>query len=50
VAGQFSVLIILSVLGLALNKGIALIRRRVLFWDPSEKVKQGKLRTEGGTV
>ncbi|HKN46326.1 MAG TPA: ABC transporter permease subunit, partial [Candidatus Polarisedimenticolia bacterium] len=37
VSGQFSVLLILSVLGLALNKGIAILRRRVLFWDPSVK-------------
>ncbi len=43
VSGQFSVLIILSVLGLVLNKCIAAIRRRVLFWDPSEKG-----RSEGG--
>ena len=37
VAGQFSVLLILSVLCLLLNRGIVLIRRRVLFWDTSEK-------------
>ncbi len=37
VSGQFSVLLILSVVGLILNRGILLIRRRVLFWDPSEK-------------
>ncbi len=37
VAGQFSVLLMLSVLGLLLNRGIQLIRRRVLFWDPSVK-------------
>jgi len=39
VAGQFSVLIVLSVVGLVLNKCIAVIRRRVLFWDPSEKAR-----------
>src|SRR5215471_9831143 len=39
VSGQFSVLLILSVLGLVLNRGISLIRKRVLFWDPSEKEK-----------
>src|SRR5215469_13290408 len=39
VSGQFSVLLILSVLGLLLNRGISLIRKRVLFWDPSEKEK-----------
>ena len=37
VAGQFSVLLILSLLGLILNRCILLIRRRILFWDPSEK-------------
>jgi ABC-type nitrate/sulfonate/bicarbonate transport system permease component len=31
------VLLILSVVGLLLNRCILLIRRRVLFWDPSEK-------------
>ncbi len=39
VSGQFSVLLILSCLGLALNRVILLVRRRVLFWDPSEKEK-----------
>jgi NitT/TauT family transport system permease protein len=37
VAGQFSVLLILSIVGLLLNRCILLIRRRVLFWDASEK-------------
>ncbi len=37
VSGQFSVLLILSVIGLVLNRGMLLVRRRVLFWDPSEK-------------
>jgi NitT/TauT family transport system permease protein len=37
VAGQFSVLLILSILGLLLNRCILLIRRRILFWDQSEK-------------
>ena len=37
VAGQFSVLLILSIMGLLLNRCILLLRRRVLFWDPSEK-------------
>jgi len=43
VAGQFSVLLILSLLGLLLNRCISLIRRRLLFWDPSEK---GRLEQE----
>lgn len=38
VAGQFAVLIILAVMGLVLNGAIVSVRRRVLFWDPSEKV------------
>jgi NitT/TauT family transport system permease protein len=37
VSGQFSILIILSLVGLVLNRNIMLIRRRILFWDPSEK-------------
>ena len=37
VSGQFSVLLILSIVGLILNRGILMIRKRVLFWDPSEK-------------
>jgi NitT/TauT family transport system permease protein len=39
VAGQFSVLLILSILGLLLNRCIYLIRRRILFWDPVGKEK-----------
>jgi NitT/TauT family transport system permease protein len=42
VAGQFSILLILSVLGLALNSCIVLIRNRVLFWDPSQKSNSGQ--------
>jgi len=37
VSGQFSILLILSVVGLLLNRGVTMIRKRVLFWDPSEK-------------
>jgi NitT/TauT family transport system permease protein len=37
VSGQFSILIILSFVGLALNRCILLVRRRIMFWDPSEK-------------
>jgi NitT/TauT family transport system permease protein len=33
VAGQFSVLLILSMLGLLLNSIVTLARRRILFWD-----------------
>src|SRR6266508_55997 len=44
VSGQFSVLLILSVIGLILNRGILLVRRRVLFWDPSEKEREERER------
>lgn len=44
VSGQFSVLLILSVVGLILNRGISLVRRRVLFWDPSEKERAERER------
>src|SRR5437763_3225333 len=37
VAGQFSVLLLLAVLGLILNGIVNAVRRRVLFWDPSQK-------------
>jgi NitT/TauT family transport system permease protein len=37
VAGQFSVLLILSVVGLILNAGVSMVRRRVLFWDASSR-------------
>jgi NitT/TauT family transport system permease protein len=35
VAGQFSILFILAILGLILNEFISIVRRRVLFWDRS---------------
>jgi NitT/TauT family transport system permease protein len=38
VAGQFSVLLILSALGLILNGIVTAFRRRVLFWDASQKL------------
>jgi NitT/TauT family transport system permease protein len=37
VSGQFSILLILSVVGLILNRCIMFIRKRIMFWDPSEK-------------
>lgn len=39
VAGQFSILILLSALGLSLNKIVGFIGDRLLFWDPSRKAK-----------
>jgi len=44
VSGQFSVLLILSIVGLLLNRCILLIRRRILFWDPSEKERLDRER------
>ncbi len=35
VAGQFSVLLILSAIGLVLNACVAAVRRRVIYWDVS---------------
>lgn len=37
VAGQFSILLILSVVGLILNGAISFIRKRTLFWDPASR-------------
>jgi NitT/TauT family transport system permease protein len=37
VAGQFSVLLLLSLIGLSLNWIVTAIRQRVLFWDASQK-------------
>ncbi len=48
VAGQFSVLFILSVLGLLLNSLVAEVRRRVLFWDPSQKLDAAEPAKRGG--
>jgi len=48
VAGQFSVLLILSLLGLLLNTLVSEVRRRVLFWDPSQKLGAGAPTKRGG--
>jgi NitT/TauT family transport system permease protein len=45
VAGQFSVLLILSLLGLVLNGGVTLLRRRILFWDSSRDTDVGERPT-----
>ena len=44
VAGQFSVLLILSVIGLILNGVVSVIRRRALFWDPSSRQGASRVR------
>ena len=40
VSGSFSILIILAATGLALHKAVTGLRRRALFWDPSEKQEE----------
>ena len=44
VAGVFSILFILSMLGLLLNQAVAAVRRRVLFWDASMKAAPEEIR------
>jgi len=46
VAGQFSVLLLLSMLGLVLNGIVTGVRRRVLFWDASTKFSDETTRKE----
>jgi len=50
VAGQFSVLLILSLLGLVLNAAIVEIRRRVLFWDPSQNRASDRAPNKEGAL
>jgi NitT/TauT family transport system permease protein len=46
VAGQFSILLILSAIGLVLNGIVAYVRRRLLFWDPASRTEAGSLGEE----
>jgi NitT/TauT family transport system permease protein len=46
VAGQFSVLFLLSLLGLVLNGIVTGVRRRVLFWDASTKFSDEAAKKE----
>ena len=49
VAGQFSVLLILSLVGLLLNGIVTAIRKRILFWDVSQKMEiEGAKVKKGG--
>lgn len=48
VAGQFSILFILSILGLILNGLVTLARRQVLFWDTSRDADAGEASTSKG--
>jgi NitT/TauT family transport system permease protein len=50
VAGQFSILLLLSALGLLLNRIIAGARRRMLFWDPSQEVGGAMAARKGGPL
>jgi NitT/TauT family transport system permease protein len=47
VAGEFAVLFILALMGLALNAVLVSVRRRVLFWDPSQKAASGGTSMKG---
>jgi NitT/TauT family transport system permease protein len=44
VAGEFSVLLVLSIVGLVSNRCILMLRRRILFWDSSQNARPGSLR------
>jgi NitT/TauT family transport system permease protein len=46
VAGQFSVLLLLSLLGLLLNGIVRVVRARVLFWDASQKFDTEAVKNE----
>jgi len=48
VAGEFAVLFILAAMGLALNAALVAVRRRVLFWDPSQKAASTGASLKGG--
>jgi NitT/TauT family transport system permease protein len=50
VSGQFAVLFILAVMGLVLNGTVVWIRRRVLFWDASQKASETSASGRGGTL
>jgi NitT/TauT family transport system permease protein len=46
VAGQFSVLLTLSFLGLVLNGMVGFLRRRILFWDAASKAEAAATSVE----
>ncbi len=48
VAGEFAILFILAVMGLPLNAALVSVRRRVLFWDPSQKTAANGAALKGG--
>jgi NitT/TauT family transport system permease protein len=48
VAGEFAILFILAMMGLLLNAALVSVRRRVLFWDPSQKTAANGATLKGG--
>jgi len=50
VGGQFSVLLVLAVMGLLLNRTVSAVRNRVLFWDASEKQETGLGPAKGDAI
>jgi NitT/TauT family transport system permease protein len=50
VAGQFSILLLLSALGLLLNRIVAGARRRALFWDPRQEGGDAMATRKGGSL
>jgi NitT/TauT family transport system permease protein len=46
VAGQFSILLILSAIGLLLNGVVTFARRKLLFWDAASQGNSGSLKEE----
>ena len=48
VAGEFAILFILALLGLLLNAVLVSVRKRVLFWDPSQKAAVNGAALKGG--
>ena len=49
VAGQFSVLLLLSIIGLCLNWTVISVRKRVLFWDASQKFDDEAAKKEAAS-
>jgi len=50
VAGEFAILFILAGMGLALNGIVVWIKKRVLFWDPSQKASPGDASGRGDAI
>src|SRR5207244_2444490 len=50
VAGEFAVLFILAAMGLGLNMVLVSVRRRVLFWDPSQKAAPNAISVKAASL